>query len=100
MSKGKGTTPSSKEMDMANRNVELIFEFERYLLDHPQIAEQIPDEAVICLQLKGNATFNRWSRKLAQERAQKEGNPIVYIAIHRLRPNRSRIEKLELVQVR
>lgn len=88
----------SKEMEMANRNVELIFEFERYLLDHPQLAEQIPDGAVMCFQLKEDEAFNKWSRKLAEERASKEGKPLVHIAIQRLRPIRSRIEKLEVVQ--
>ncbi len=87
------------EQEMSARQLELVFEFERYLLEHPQLAEQIPDEAVICFQVKGDEAFNVWSRQVAQERAEKERKPLVYIAIHRFRPIRSRIEKLELVPV-
>ena len=100
MSKFKDAALSSKEMENANRNIEITFEFERYLQDHPKLAEKIPDGTVICFQLKGDEAFNEWSRKLAQGRADKERKPLMYIAIHGLRPIRSRIEKLELVQVR
>jgi hypothetical protein len=87
------------EQEMAARQLELIFEFERYLLEHPKLAAKIPDEAVICFQVQGEESFNRWSRGVAQERAQREGKPLVCVAIHRLRPVRSRIEKVELAQV-
>ncbi len=87
------------EREMAARQVELVFEFERYLLEHPDFSKQIPDEAVICFQVKGEEAFNRWNRRVAQERAEKERKPIVYVAIHRLRPVRSRIEKVELAHV-
>jgi hypothetical protein len=81
---------------MTARQLELIFEFERYLLEHPQLAEQIPDEAVLCFQVKGDEAFNAWSRQVAQERAEKERKPMVCVAIQRLRPIRSRIERVEL----
>lgn len=87
------------EQEMVARQLELIFEFERYLLEHPEFSKQIPDEAVICFQVKGEESFNRWSRHVAQERAEKERKPLVYIAIHSLRPVRSRIEKLKLAHV-
>lgn len=87
------------EQEMAARQLELIFEFERYLLEHPDFSKQIPNEAVICFQVKGEESFNRWSRQVAQERAEKERKPVVYIAIQRLRPVRSRIAKVELAHV-
>lgn len=86
------------EQEMAARQLELIFEFERYLVEHPEFSQQIPDEAVICFQVKGEEAFNKWSHQVAQERAEKERKPVVYIAIPRLRPVRSRIAKVELVE--
>lgn len=92
-------TKSAVERELTARQLELIFEFERYLLEHPRLAERIPDEAVICFQVKGDETFNAWSRRLAQERAEKEHKPVVYVAIQRLRPISSRIERVELTHV-
>lgn len=33
------------------KNTELIKEFNRYIREHPKIAEQIPDDALVSLQL-------------------------------------------------
>jgi len=89
---------AENEVLMVNRNIELVFEFERYLLEYPEFQEQIPDEAVICFQLEGDEFFSEWSRKLGQKRAVKEGKPLILVKIRRLRPIRSRIEELELVK--
>ncbi len=89
---------AEKDLQMANRNMELVFEFERYLLEHPEFQEQIPAEAVICFQLEGDSAFNEWSRKLGQERAAREGKPLILVKIGRLGPVRSRIENLEFVR--
>lgn len=89
---------AEKDLQMAGRNMELIFEFERYLLEHPEFQEQIPAEAVICFQLEGDPAFNQWSRKLGQERAAREGKPLILVKIGRLGPIRSRIENLEFVR--
>jgi len=69
---------AENEVLMANRNMELMFEFERYLLEHPEFQERIPAEAVICFQLEGDEAFNEWSQKLGQERAAQEGKPLFW----------------------
>jgi hypothetical protein len=73
-------------------------EFDQYILDHPEFVQKIPRKAVIALQLEGDAEFNEWSRKLAEEQAE-EGQLIIYVNIKRLREPRSRIEELEVEQV-
>jgi len=50
------------------------------------------------MQLEGNAKFNQWSRRLAKGHAS-NSQPIVYVQIRKLKPLRSRIEKLELKRV-
>jgi hypothetical protein len=47
------------------------------------------------MQLEKEPRFNQWSRKLAKAHAA-DGQPIVYVHIQKLKPLRSRIEKLEL----
>ena len=95
----KKTTPlGEKERTLIEKNLDLIFEFEKYVLEHPQFAEHMPDDALLVLQLEGDEAFNRWSRKVAAEQREKD-QPIIYITVKRLAPVRSRIKKLELQQV-
>jgi Family of unknown function (DUF5647) len=80
------------------KNTELVKEFNRYVREHPEFAEDIPKNAVVVMQLAGDKKFNQWSRKLAKTHAQ-EGQAIVYVHVQKLKPLRSRIEKLELKRV-
>ena len=80
------------------KNSDLIKEFNRYVREHPEFADDILKEAVVVMQLAGDAKFNQWSRKLAKDHAR-EDQPIVYVHIRKLKPLRSRIEKLELKRV-
>jgi hypothetical protein len=80
------------------KNAELIKEFNRYVRKHPKFAEQIPNDAIVILQLEGDDEFNAWTRQLAKGR-QSEGQPVVLVRIKKMKPLRSRIEQLELEQV-
>lgn len=80
------------------KNAELVKEFNRYVREHPKFADDIPKNAVVVMQLERDSKFNQWSRKLAQGHAQ-GGQPIVYVRIQKLKPLRSRIEKLKLKRV-
>jgi hypothetical protein len=80
------------------KNTELIKEFNRYVQEHPKFAEQIPNGAVVIVQMEGDEEFNAWARRLA-ERREPEGHPIVLVKIKKLKPLRSRIERLELEEV-
>ena len=80
------------------KNTELIKEFNRYVREHPEFADGIPKNAVVVMQLEGDRRFNQWSRRLAEGHAE-NGQPIIYVRIQKLKPLRSRIEKLELKRV-
>jgi len=83
---------------LEKRNSILGLEFDRYIREHPEFAERIPDNAHIILLLEGDKEFNEWSINLGKKQAEK-GQPLVYVKIKRLGPARSRIEDLELEQV-
>ena len=77
------------------RNAELVTEFDRYVREHPDFAERIPDNTLVAMLVEGDEEFNRWSREGAKRQAEK-GQPIVYVRIKRIQPIRSRIEEMEL----
>ncbi len=79
----------------AEKNCMLVKEFDRYVLEYPEFANKIPDNALVVMQMEGDEEFNNWARKTAQSIAEKD-TILVYITITELKPVRSRIEKLKL----
>jgi len=77
------------------KNSMLVKEFDRYILEHTEFADKIPDNALVVMQIQGDEEFNNWAKETAQAVAEKD-NPIVYVTITELKPVRSRIEKLKL----
>ncbi|MDP2731456.1 MAG: hypothetical protein Q8O55_13405 [Dehalococcoidales bacterium] len=80
---------------MERKNTELIKEFNRYVREYPQFSENIPDNALVVMQLEGDEEFNEWSCEMAQKQAE-EGKPVVHIRIKKIRPICSRIDELEV----
>jgi len=79
---------------MERKNTDLIKEFNRYVRERPDFANNIPNNAIIIMQLEGDKDFNKWSLELAKSHAEKD-QPIIYVKIKKMRPIRSRIEELE-----
>ncbi|MBI4526803.1 MAG: hypothetical protein HY695_23660 [Deltaproteobacteria bacterium] len=75
------------------KNADLVTEFDRYVREHPEVAERIPDQALWLCCLQGDEEFNQWSRAEAKREAKK-GQPVVYVKIKRLQPVRSRIQEV------
>ncbi len=82
---------------MEVKNTELIKEFNTYVRENPEFAENIPDNAIVIMQLYGDEEFNKWSSNLANCQITK-GQPCVYITIKKIKPIRSRIEELEVIR--
>ena len=80
---------------MERKNTDLIKEFNRYIREHPEFADKIPDNAVVIMQLADDEEFNKWALELARTHAEK-GKDVIYVRIKRIKPIRSRIEELEL----
>ena len=77
------------------RNSVLGIELDRYMREHPEFSERIPQNAHIVLLLRGDKEFNEWSTNLAKKQAEKD-QPIVYVTIKKMAPAYSRIKDLEL----
>jgi hypothetical protein len=86
---------TAAEKKMIEKNLDLLFEFEKYVLEHPEITEKIPRDAIVFMKLAGNQKFNQWSARWAKRQAKK-GQPLVSVTVKRLSPVRSRIRGLWL----
>ena len=85
----------TRKKAFAEKNSSLVKEFDRYILEHPEFADRLPDNALVVIQIEGDEEFNRWARQAAQEAAEKD-TPIAYVTITEIKPVRSRIESLRL----
>ena len=77
------------------KNAELVTEFDRYVREHPDFADRIPDNALVAMLVEGDEEFNQWSQEGAKRQAEK-GQPVVYVKIKRIQPIRSRIQEMDL----
>ena len=82
-------------MRFAEKNMVFVKEFDRYILEHPEFSDKIPENALVVMQIIGDEEFNNWAKKTARDAAESD-QPIVYVTITELKPVRSRIEKLSL----
>ncbi|MBM4135564.1 MAG: hypothetical protein FJ241_01890 [Nitrospira sp.] len=79
--------------EMFRKNQQLSTEFELYILEHPEIEEKIPENAMIVLLPEYDKELAAKNIELSE--ANKEaGQQIVYVKVERLRA--SRIEGLTL----
>ncbi len=79
--------------ELFKKNQQLSTEFELYLLEHPEIEDKIPDNAMIVLLPDYDKELADRNKELAE--ANKEaGQTIVYVRVEKLRA--SRIEGLTL----
>ena len=81
---------------LERRNSILGMEFDRFMIEHPELVEKVPDNAHIVLLLEGDEEFNQWSTRIGKDQAE-HGQPLVYVTIKKLGPAHSRIEDLSLV---
>jgi hypothetical protein len=88
-------TMKRTEKKLVEKNLDLIFEFEKYVLEHPKFAAKIPKDAVVFMQIVGDPKFNRWSERQAKKQAEK-GTRLVSITVKKIRPVHSRIDVLDL----
>lgn len=70
----------------------LVAEFNRYVIDHPEFAVKIPQNAQIVLQVEGDEEYNNWCRKLA-DKQRAPGQIAVYVQVKGLKPAKSRLIK-------
>ena len=69
----------------SQKQLELTAEFGKFVFDHPEVDEQIPNGAYVFFDIEGEPEFNRYSRQLANEQRQ-EGVPVVVVRTRGLAP--------------
>ncbi|MGH7960810.1 MAG: DUF5647 family protein [Candidatus Binatia bacterium] len=70
---------------MAHKNLVLGMEFDKYLLEHPDLLARIPQGAHVVLLPTYDPALLAANRRLARKRAA-EGRPIVFVTVAKLAP--------------
>jgi hypothetical protein len=70
--------------EFADRQLDLTSEFGKYVFDHPEVEDLMPDGAYVYFEVEGEPVFNEFSRSLAVR--QKKGTPVVVVRIRGLAP--------------
>jgi len=80
---------------------ELFMEFTRYLIEHPEFVEHIPEGAQVVLLDRSDPRYNRQAIEFARQAKQTDDvpdRPVVYIEVGELAPIRSRLRKLQVLR--
>jgi hypothetical protein len=87
-----------RKEDLFEKNHILGVEFDRYLLEHLEILEQIPENAEIFFLPEEDPELSQENLKIAE--AQKaEGRKVVLVKIGKVSPPRSRLQDVRLESV-
>lgn len=87
------------EKEFAEKSIRLSFEFSKYLIEHPEFEEKIPEGAEVVILLEGDTEFNRKAKTFA-ERSILEGQQVIFIKVRGLAPMpTSRLISPELVSI-
>lgn len=85
------------EKEFVEKNIRLSFELTKYLIEHPELEDKIPEGAEVVVFLEDEPEFNKKVKKLA-EKSKKEGQQVVFIKAKQLAPvPTSRLISPELV---
>ena len=78
------------ERSLFEHNLELSTEFSRYLCDHPEIEDQIPEGAQIVFAIDTDSEWTQRNFELARKNNE-PGQPVVIVHVKALAPRRSRL---------
>lgn len=81
--------------EMFAKNQELSAELDLYLIDHPDVGDQIPDGALVVFVPEFDKKLARRNRALARKSRQ-AGQPIVYVRLSHLAASRLQGLRLEV----
>jgi len=95
MSKGN----NKRRKDWAYKNLALGVEFDKYMIDHPEIIDKIPDRSTMVFLPEYDRELYEANLKLARKRIA-EGEKVVFVRIKKLAPPKSRIirPRIELAE--
>ena len=70
----------SAENKLIEKNLNLLFEVEKYVLEHPVNTKKIPRDAVVFTKVAGDKKFNLWSECQAKKQAGK-AMPVLSVTV-------------------
>ena len=84
-----------RKEDLFKKNHILGVEFDRYLLEQPEVLEQIPENAEVYFLPEEDPELSQENLKIA-ETQKTRGRKIVLVKIGKLSPPRSRLQDVRL----
>jgi hypothetical protein len=72
--------------EFAQKQFELSAEFGKFVFEHPEVDERLPDGAFVYFQIANETDFNRYSYELAERQRREEGVPVVLVRVKGLAP--------------
>ena len=77
------------EKELFTKNMKLSAEFDLYVLEHPEVGEQIPENARIVFLPERDPKLCERNQELAKSRRE-PGQPVVFVQVEGVSPSRSR----------
>jgi hypothetical protein len=72
--------------DFTKMQFDLTAEFGKYVFDHPEVDDILPDGAYVYFEVEGELEFNQYSRELAEQQRRREQVPVVIVRLKGLAP--------------
>ena len=72
--------------DFARKQSELASEFAKYILDHPEIDDSLPEDAYVYFEIADDTEFSEYSQQLAFRRRDEDGANLVCVRVQGLEP--------------
>ncbi len=76
--------------ELFEKNLELSTEFSKYLLAHPELEEQIPQEAQVLILVDSDPELSQKNMELAKKQ-KAQGQSVVFVHVKGLRAETSRL---------
>ena len=70
--------------EIGNRNLKLSMEFGRYIMEHPEITDKIPQNSAVIILPQDDPELCEINRKEAEDRIKK-GEQVVFVNIKKIR---------------
>jgi uncharacterized protein DUF5647 len=80
--------------ELFHKNLVLGKEFDLYVLEHPEFAEEIPEDAIVVLMPDDDPELAGINLKMAEE-AREPQQPMFLVRIKKMKPITSRIAEFE-----
>jgi hypothetical protein len=87
-----------RKEDLFKKNHIWGVEFDRYLLEHPEVLEQIPENAEVFFLPEEDPELSQENLKMAESQKAR-GGKIVLVKIGKLTPPRSRLQDVRLESI-